>query len=67
MNDREVPRRILPDRGQYVCPGSVFIPMRDGRCICGHSFGAHMHYNANGIVYDVPSEVQQEYLSGDRE
>lgn len=38
----------LAERGQYICPGSIFIPLADGRCLCGHPREAHVWESAGG-------------------
>lgn len=64
MQTTEIPRHILPERGQYVCPGSMFIRATDGRCLCGHPLGAHVWTQSNGMVRRVTDTEQAEWLQG---
>lgn len=46
--------RVLPEKGQYVCPGSIFVPVQgDDRCLCGHPKAAHVWEYINGFPHRV--------------
>jgi hypothetical protein len=62
MNDERLPRRIIPERGQYVCPGSVYVPTTDTLCICGMPRAAHVWAHRNGAVERVPDVEHRDYL-----
>jgi hypothetical protein len=47
---------VIPERGQCVCPGSLFTPMRDGLCLCGMPRLAHVweHMGAGAVRRVAP-------------
>jgi len=53
-NTQGIPFHVLPERGQYVCPGSIFVPViGDDRCLCGHPLEAHVWRYVNGVTVRV--------------
>jgi hypothetical protein len=61
--DMNLPRHIIPEQGQYVCPGSMCVPTADGTCLCGLPLGAHVWTSANGVVRLVTDEEHEKYLN----